>query len=85
MVAERGDASQTRVGEPSMPKAFSSGLLRVNRNKASAVLEDPMNVFLFCAMIFVCSFAIWAFWFVEKLRGDSAPQVVDLTAHRARR
>ncbi|MBR1287141.1 hypothetical protein JQ597_34320 [Bradyrhizobium sp. AUGA SZCCT0177] len=44
-----------------------------------------MNVFLFCALIFVCSFvAIWAFWFVEKLRGDSAPQVVDLTAHRVR-
>ena len=79
-------SSQTRVGEPSMPKAFSSALLRVNRNKASAVWKDPMNVFLFCALLFVCSFvAIWAFWFVEKLRGDSAPQVVDLTAHRARR
>lgn len=39
-----------------------------------------MNVFLFCAAIFVLSFfTIWAFWMVEKLRGNSAPKVVALT------
>lgn len=38
-----------------------------------------MNTFLACAVIFALSFlAIWAFWFVEKLRGDSAPKVATL-------
>ena len=33
------------------------------------------QAFLFCGEIFVLSFVtIWAFWFVEKLRGDSAPK-----------
>ena len=68
----------------SMPKAFSSGPLRVIELK-QAQSGGPHEVFLFCALIFVSSFvAFWGFWFVEKLRGDSAPQVVDLTAHRRR-
>jgi len=40
-----------------------------------------MNPFLMCALIFVLSFAaIWAFWFLEKMRGASAPQARDLAA-----
>jgi hypothetical protein len=67
-----------------MPKAFNSAAARKSKQSKRG-LEDSMNSFLFCALIFICSFlAIWAFWFVEKLRGDSAPQVVDLTAHRRR-
>jgi hypothetical protein len=35
-----------------------------------------MNVFLFCGGVFALAFAaIWAVWFVEKLRGDSAPKL----------
>lgn len=31
---------------------------------------------LLCGSIFVLSFfTIWAFWFIERLRGDSAPKV----------
>ncbi|MCR6734546.1 MAG: hypothetical protein NVV83_10890 [Afipia sp.] len=34
---------------------------------------------LSCGAIFLLSFfAIWAFWFVERLRGDSAPKVAVL-------
>ncbi len=33
------------------------------------------QAFLLCAGVFLLSFfAIWAFWFVERLRGDSAPK-----------
>jgi hypothetical protein len=35
--------------------------------------------FLSCAAIFLLAFfTIWAFWFVERLRGDSAPKVAVL-------
>ncbi len=38
-----------------------------------------MNTLLICAGLFALSFfAIWAFWFVEKLRGASAPKVATL-------
>jgi hypothetical protein len=43
-------------------------------------LEDAMTTsveqaFLFCGGIFLLSFlAIWAFWFVERWRGDNAPK-----------
>lgn len=38
-----------------------------------------MNTLLVCAGLFALSFlAIWVFWFVEKLRGDSAPKVATL-------
>ena len=34
------------------------------------------STLLMCGGIFVISFAtIWAFWFVERLRGASAPHV----------
>jgi hypothetical protein len=43
-------------------------------------LEDPMDTssatFLACGAFFALSFVtIWAFWFVERLRGASAPHV----------
>ena len=38
------------------------------------------STFLLCGGIFALSFvAIWAFWFVERLRGDSAPSISRLT------
>jgi hypothetical protein len=38
------------------------------------------STFLACGGMFVLSFvAIWAFWFVEGLRGASAPSVSELT------
>jgi uncharacterized membrane protein len=46
--------------------------------------EDAMSTsfqqaFLLCGAIFLLSFfAIWAFWFIERLRGDSAPKVAEL-------
>jgi hypothetical protein len=46
--------------------------------------EDAMSTtflqtFLLCGAIFLLSFlAIWAFWFIERLRGDSAPKVAVL-------
>lgn len=44
-----------------------------------------MNVFLFCAMLFVLSFAaIWAIWFIERMRGDGAPKVTALVARAER-
>jgi hypothetical protein len=34
------------------------------------------STILACGGLFILSFAaIWAFWFVERLRGASAPQV----------
>ncbi len=37
------------------------------------------STFLTCAGIFVLAFvAIWAFWFVERLRGSSAPRLSNL-------
>jgi hypothetical protein len=33
------------------------------------------QAFLLCGEVFLLSFvAIWAFWFVEKLRGNRAPK-----------
>lgn len=38
-----------------------------------------LQTFLLCGAIFLLSFlAIWAFWFIERLRGDSAPKVAVL-------
>ena len=38
-----------------------------------------MNTLLLCSGVVALSFlAIWAFAFVEKLRGDSAPKVATL-------
>jgi hypothetical protein len=54
----------------------------VNRNcKRSPPLEDVMDTssvptFLACGTFFVLSFVtIWAFWFVERLRGANAPHL----------
>ncbi|MDO8980682.1 MAG: hypothetical protein Q7V17_15760 [Afipia sp.] len=43
-------------------------------------LDEAMNTLLFIAGVVALSFfAIWAFWFIEKWRGNSAPKVVALT------
>jgi hypothetical protein len=40
------------------------------------MITSYVSAFLACGGIFVLSFvAIWAFWFVERLRGASAPHV----------
>ena len=39
-------------------------------------MDASSATFLACGAFFALSFvAIWAFWFVERLRGASAPQV----------
>ena len=44
------------------------------------VTTGTASTFLLCGGIFVLSFvAIWAFWFVERLRGASAPSMSRLT------
>jgi hypothetical protein len=38
-------------------------------------MTNVEQAFLLCGGAFLLSFfAIWAFWFVERLRGDSAPK-----------
>lgn len=45
-------------------------------------MDTTASTFILCAGIFVLSFAaIWAFWIVERLRGDSAPSMSRLTGH----
>jgi hypothetical protein len=53
---------------------------RGQKLQAINLLEDVMDTssatFLACGTFFVLSFVtIWAFWFVERLRGASAPHV----------
>ena len=53
---------------------------REQKLQAINLLEDVMDTssatFLACGAFFALSFAaIWAFWFVERLRGASAPHV----------
>ena len=53
---------------------------REQKLQAINLLEDVMDTssatFLACGAFFVLSFVtIWAFWFVERLRGASAPHV----------
>jgi hypothetical protein len=41
-----------------------------------AMVTDPAQAFLACGGMFLLSFfMIWAFWFAERLRGTSAPQL----------
>lgn len=53
---------------------------REQKMQAINLLEDVMDTssatFLACGAFFALSFVtIWAFWFVERLRGASAPHV----------
>ena len=53
---------------------------REQKLRAINLLEDVMDTssatFLACGAFFALSFAaIWAFWYVERLRGASAPHV----------
>ena len=54
---------------------------REEKLQSANPLEDAMDkstasTFLACGAFFVLSFVtIWAFWFVERLRGASAPHV----------
>ena len=53
---------------------------REQKLQAINPLEDVMDTssatFLACGAFFVLSFVtIWAFWFVERLRGANAPHV----------
>ena len=54
---------------------------REQKRQAINPLEDVMDMssvptLLACGGFFVLAFvAIWAFWFVERLRGSSAPHV----------
>ena len=53
---------------------------REQKQQAINLLEDVMDTssatFLACGAFFALSFVtIWAFWFVERLRGASAPHV----------
>jgi hypothetical protein len=53
---------------------------REQKLQAINLLEDVMDTssatFLACGAFFALSFVtIWAFWFVERLRGASAPHV----------
>ena len=53
---------------------------REGKLQAINLLEDVMDTssatFLACGAFFALSFVmIWAFWFVERLRGASAPHV----------
>jgi hypothetical protein len=53
---------------------------REQKLQAINLLEDVMDTssatFLACGAFFVLSFVtIWAFWFVERLRGANAPHV----------
>ena len=53
---------------------------REQKLQAINPLEDVMDTssatFLACGAFFALSFVtIWAFWFVERLRGASAPHV----------
>lgn len=45
-----------------------------------------LQTLLSCGLIFLLSFlAIWAFWFIEQWRGDSAPKVAELTSDIVKR
>jgi hypothetical protein len=53
---------------------------REQKLQAINLLEDVVDTssatFLACGAFFVLSFVtIWAFWFVERLRGANAPHV----------
>lgn len=55
-------------------------LVRRERKLQAINLEDVMDTssatFLACGAFFALSFVtIWAFWFVERLRGANAPHV----------
>jgi hypothetical protein len=51
-------------------------LQALNPNRRIVMATSYGQTFLMCGGIFVLSLvAIWAFWFVEQLRGASAPQI----------
>ncbi|EKS39692.1 MULTISPECIES: hypothetical protein [Afipia] len=49
-------------------------------------MSTALQAALSCAAIFILAFAtIWAFWFVERWRGDSAPNIDKLTGDIVKR
>jgi hypothetical protein len=70
------------IGSPSDVADRHAALVR-RQQKLQAInaLEDVMDTssvptFLACGAFFVLSFVtIWAFWFVERLRGANAPHL----------
>jgi len=67
--------------EPVPLQSERKGSCREQKLQVFNLLEDVMDTstvptFLACGAFFVLSFGmIWAFWFVERLRGASAPHV----------
>jgi hypothetical protein len=48
----------------------------INTSWRDVMATDSAQAFLACGgMFFLSFFMIWAFWFVERLRGTSAPQL----------
>jgi hypothetical protein len=53
---------------------FEPRLRAINPPGEDVMATDFASTFLACGGIFLLSFfMIWAFWFVERLRGTSAP------------
>jgi hypothetical protein len=75
------NASKQNSGAPFRFNWSEKGSSREQKLQAFNLLEDAMDAstvptFLACGAFFVLSFVmIWAFWFVERLRGASAPHV----------
>jgi len=71
----------TRMLAMSQPKAPLTWRLRMTTTE-DIMVTGTASTFLLCAGLFVlCFVAIGAFWFVERLRGDSAPNMSRLTGH----
>jgi hypothetical protein len=61
------DRAQVSVRREQKPQAI---------NLSEDVMDTSSATLLACGGFFAASFAmIWAFWFVERLRGASAPHV----------
>jgi hypothetical protein len=76
--ATRNKKQTARCGEPF--RSLRSAKVKRKKYAIHDSLEDAMTAsveqaFLSCGGIFFLSFlAIWAFWFVERWRGDNAPK-----------
>jgi len=70
-----------KIWSPVPLQSERKGSCREQKLQVFNLLEDVMDTstvptFLACGAFFVLSFGmIWAFWFVERLRGASAPHV----------
>jgi len=84
--ADRRKTQQTRPRWSDRPRrrgrCGTSVTLETNRDCArSTLLEEVMaahfaSTFLACGGIFLLAFfMIWAFWFIERMRGASAPRL----------